>query len=167
MAGNKIPAEVGAKVIEGGRAVCNQAGIPLAGGHSIDAPELLFGLAVTGIADRCELKANSDAKAGDKLHLTKPLGIGIITTAEKKKKIEGNDLNIAVDAMCQLNSIGAKPSKIFGVNCMTDITGFWSGRAFVRGMSSKWTSGSVKYAKPTASWKSCVLSNFRLCSRGT
>ena len=124
---SKIPPEIGAKVIDGGRAVCHEAGIPLAGGHSIDAPEPFFGLAVTGIAQKSELKTNSDAKAGDKLFLTKPLGIGIITTAEKKKKIEGNDLDIAVKAMCELNLIGAKLSEVNGVNCMTDITGFGLG----------------------------------------
>lgn len=124
---SKIPPEIGAKVIDGGRAVCHEAGIPLAGGHSIDAPEPFFGLAVTGIAQKSELKTNSYAKAGDKLFLTKPLGIGIITTAEKKKKIEGSDLDIAVKAMCELNLIGAKLSEIDGVNCMTDITGFGLG----------------------------------------
>lgn len=124
---SKIPPEIGAKVIDGGRAACHEAGIPLAGGHSIDAPEPFFGLAVTGIAQKSELKTNSDAIAGDKLYLTKPLGIGIITTAEKKKKIEANDLDIAVKAMCELNIIGDKLSGISGVNCMTDITGFGLG----------------------------------------
>ena len=124
---SKIPPEIGAKVIDGGRFVCHEAGIPLAGGHSIDAPEPFFGLAVTGIAQKSDLKTNSDAKAGDKLYLTKPLGIGIITTAEKKKKIEGNDLDIAIGAMCELNVIGAKLSEVAGVNCITDITGFGLG----------------------------------------
>jgi selenide, water dikinase len=124
---SKIPPEIGAQVLEGGRAACNEAGIPLAGGHSIDSPEPFFGLAVTGIVDKKLLKTNSDAKVGDKLYLTKALGIGILTTAEKKKKIEDNDLSIAVDAMCELNKIGAVVAPIKGVNCMTDITGFGLG----------------------------------------
>ena len=85
---NKIPAEVAAKVIDGGRSVCMEAGIPLAGGHSIDSPEPIFGLAVTGLVDIKNVKKNNSAKSGDKLFLTKPIGIGILTTAQKKKKIE-------------------------------------------------------------------------------
>ncbi|EEP91425.1 Selenide, water dikinase [Yersinia kristensenii ATCC 33638] len=81
---DKLAPEVAQQVIEGGRLVCQQAGISLAGGHSIDAPEPIFGLAVTGIVGTDHVKKNSAAKAGCKLFLTKPLGIGILTTAEKK-----------------------------------------------------------------------------------
>lgn len=81
---NVLDAKVAQQVIEGGRAACQAAGIALAGGHSIDAPEPIFGLAVTGIVDVVRVKKNSAAQAGCELFLTKPLGIGILTTAEKK-----------------------------------------------------------------------------------
>ena len=124
---NKIPLEAAAKVIDGGRAVCLEAGIPLAGGHSIDSPEPIFGLAVTGLVNVKDVKRNNTAKPGDKLFLTKPLGIGIITTAQKKKKIEDGDLDVATEYMCTLNSIGAEIAQIIGVNALTDITGFGLG----------------------------------------
>ena len=124
---NKIPLEAAAKVIDGGRAVCLEAGIPLAGGHSIDSPEPIFGLAVTGLVNVEDVKRNDSAKVGDKLFLTKPLGIGILTTAQKKKKSEDGDLDIATEYMCTLNSIGAEIAQIKGVNALTDITGFGLG----------------------------------------
>lgn len=96
----------------------------LAGGHSIDAPEPIFGLAVTGQIALSDLKQNDTAKAGDRLYLTKPIGIGILTTAQKQKKLQDEDSLIAVNAMCQLNTIGAAISKIHGVNALTDVTGF-------------------------------------------
>lgn len=80
---NKLSPEIAREVTEGGRYACRQAGIALAGGHSIDAPEPIFGLAVTGIVPTERVKKNSTAQAGCKLFLTKPLGIGVLTTAEK------------------------------------------------------------------------------------
>jgi len=121
---DKLPPEVGQQVVEGGRKVCQDAGITLAGGHSIDAPEPIFGLAVTGIVDIEHLKQNNTAKAGDHIYLTKPLGIGILTTAQKKNKIKTEDLTAATEAMCQLNKIGGELSAISGVNAITDVTGF-------------------------------------------
>ena len=121
---DKLPPEVGQQVIEGGRKVCHDAGIALAGGHSIDAPEPIFGLAVTGTIAIDQLKQNNTAKAGDHIFLTKPIGIGILTTAQKQKKIKEEDLSIAIDTMCTLNKIGAELAKINGVNALTDVTGF-------------------------------------------
>lgn len=81
---NTLPPEVANKVIEGGRKACAEAGIPLAGGHSIDSPEPIFGLAVTGRVRLEYLKKNGGATPGARLFLTKPLGVGILTTAQKK-----------------------------------------------------------------------------------
>jgi len=121
---NVLPAEIAQQVVDGGRQACKDAGIMLAGGHSIDSPEPIFGLAVTGQILLSELKQNDTAKDGDRLYLTKALGIGILTTAQKQKKIADEDINIAVDAMCELNILGPKIAKIVGVNALTDVTGF-------------------------------------------
>ncbi len=120
----KLSAEIARQVVEGGRHACRDAGISLAGGHSIDAPEPIFGLAVTGTVELERLKRNDTATAGNRLYLTKPLGIGILTTAEKKKMLKPEHRHVARDAMCELNSIGTELSKIEGVTAMTDVTGF-------------------------------------------
>ncbi|HDZ57183.1 MAG TPA: selenide, water dikinase SelD [Pseudomonas xinjiangensis] len=121
---NLLPAAVAGEVIAGARSVCIEAGMPLAGGHSIDAPEPIFGLAVTGRVMRRELKRNDTARPGAKLFLTKPLGIGILTTAEKQKKLLPEHVGVARDLMCQLNRIGAQFATLKGVQAMTDVTGF-------------------------------------------
>ncbi len=121
---DKLDADVAQQVIEGGRAVCEDAGIPLAGGHSIDSPEPIFGLAVTGVADNKDIKRNDTAEAGCALFLTKPLGIGILTTAQKQGKISESDIDVAIEAMCTLNKIGADISRLEGVTALTDVTGF-------------------------------------------
>ncbi|TXH88155.1 MAG: selenide, water dikinase SelD, partial [Pseudomonas sp.] len=121
---NVLPAEVAREVIRGGRAVRDAAGIPLAGGHSIDAPEPIFGLAVTGVVDKKHMKRNDTATAGCKLYLSKPLGIGILTTAEKKAKLRDQDVGLARDWMCTLNKPGSRFGKLAGVTAMTDVTGF-------------------------------------------
>jgi selenide,water dikinase len=121
---NVLAPEIAREVIRGGRAVCDAAGIPLAGGHSIDAPEPIFGLAVTGLVERRFMKRNDTATAGCKLYLTKPLGIGILTTAEKKGLLRDEDQGIARDMMCTLNKPGSRFGKLDGVKAMTDVTGF-------------------------------------------
>lgn len=121
---NKIPPEVARQVLEGSRSVCGQAGIPLAGGHSIDCPEPVFGLAVTGKVKKEHLKQNNQAKAGSLLYLTKPLGIGIVTTAQKKGIVKEEHLKVAVNSMLALNSFGAVLGKLPYVNALTDVTGF-------------------------------------------
>lgn len=121
---NTLPAEVAREVIRGGRAACDAAGIVLAGGHSIDAPEPIFGLAVTGEVYKHQLKRNDSAQLGDKLYLTKPLGIGILTTAEKKSLLRPEDQGRARDLMCQLNDAGKHFANIAAVHAMTDVTGF-------------------------------------------
>lgn len=121
---NVLAPEVAREVIRGGRSVCDEAGIPLAGGHSIDAPEPIFGLAVTGIVDKRFMKRNDTATQGCKLYLSKPLGIGILTTAEKKGKLRAEDVGVARDWMCTLNKPGARFGKLAAVKAMTDVTGF-------------------------------------------
>ena len=121
---DKLPAEVGRQVIDGGRAACHLAGIPLAGGHSIDAPEPIFGLAVTGLVDLHNLKRNDTARAGARLYLTKPLGIGLMTTAQKSKLLKPEHAHIARDWMVTPNRFGAEISDMDKVVAMTDVTGF-------------------------------------------
>ncbi|MEO8474973.1 MAG: selenide, water dikinase SelD [Chryseolinea sp.] len=121
---DKIAPEVAKEVLEGSRAICQQAGIPLAGGHSIDCPEPVFGLAVTGKVKKQNLKQNNTAREGDLLYLTKPLGIGIVTTAQKKGIVQQSHYDAAVKTMLTLNSIGAKVSAFDYVHAMTDVTGF-------------------------------------------
>jgi len=121
---NKIAPEVAKEVLEGSRSICAEAGIPLAGGHSIDCPEPVFGLAVSGKMKKENLKRNDTAKEGSLLYLTKKLGIGIITTAQKKGIVSEVHLQQAVDTMLTLNKPGAQFGKLSYVNAMTDVTGF-------------------------------------------
>ncbi len=121
---NTLDAEVAQKVMEGGRAICTEAGILLAGGHSIDNPEPIFGLAVTGQVELKHLKRNDTATKGCKLYLTKPLGVGILATAQKQGKLRPEDENVAPTSMMKLNNLGAELAKIEGVKAMTDVTGF-------------------------------------------
>lgn len=121
---NKLPAEVAQKIVDGGRFACQQAGIALAGGHSIDSPEPIFGLAVTGIISTEQVKKNASAQADCDLYLTKPLGIGVLTTAEKQGKLKPEHQNLARDVMCQMNLVGAEFAKVDEITAMTDVTGF-------------------------------------------
>lgn len=121
---NALPPEVAQQVVEGGRQACADAGIQLAGGHSIDSPEPIFGLAVTGSVPLDQLKQNNTAQVGARLYLTKPLGIGILSTAQKQKILQPAHQFIARDLMCQLNSFGQQVSKLEGINALTDVTGF-------------------------------------------
>jgi len=121
---DKLSNETANQVVEGGREICRQAGIPLAGGHSIDNPEPLFGLAVTGIVELSKLKRNDEAKVGSKLFLTKPLGVGILSTAQKNGKIKPEHADIAPESMMKLNKIGKDLAEMDGVSAITDVTGF-------------------------------------------
>ncbi|KEZ14884.1 Selenide, water dikinase [Glaesserella parasuis] len=121
---NKLPAEVAQKIVDGGRFACQQAGIALAGGHSIDSSEPIFGLAVTGIISTEQVKKNASAQADCDLYLTKPLGIGVLTTAEKQGKLKPEHKNLARNVMCQMNLIGAEFAKVDEITAMTDVTGF-------------------------------------------
>lgn len=121
---DKLPPEVAQKVLEGARSICAEAGITLAGGHSIDCPEPVFGLSVNGMVNIDQLKQNSTAQAGCRLYLTKALGVGILSTAQKKGILKPEDAAIALKSMVTLNKPGALFAEIEGVKAMTDVTGF-------------------------------------------
>lgn len=121
---NTLPPEVANAVIEGSRKACAEAGIPLAGGHSIDSPEPIFGLAVTGRVSIKNLKRNGGAQPGAKLYLTKALGVGILTTAQKKGVLLPEHAQLAPDSMKRLNKPGERFGELEYVQAMTDVTGF-------------------------------------------
>lgn len=120
----KLPVDMARQVLEGGRSVCREAGIPLAGGHSIDSPEPIFGLAVTGMVETDRLKRNNTAREGDFLFLTKPLGVGILSTAQKRGLLEEGHKAEMIEHLTTLNKIGEEFGKLKGVTAMTDVTGF-------------------------------------------
>lgn len=121
---NTLPPEVANAVIEGSRKACAEAGIPLAGGHSIDSPEPIFGLAVSGRVDIKNLKKNGGATPGAQLFLTKPIGVGILTTAQKKDLLKPEHAQIAPDSMKKLNKVGERFGQLPYIQAMTDVTGF-------------------------------------------
>jgi selenide,water dikinase len=121
---DKLSTDVAREVLNGARKVCTEAGIPLAGGHSIDTPEPIFGLAVTGKVPKSKVLENGKARENDLIYLTKPVGVGLITTAQKQGKARPQDLKAARDQMLQLNSVGALLSNKPYVHAMTDVTGF-------------------------------------------
>jgi selenide,water dikinase len=120
----KLSTEIAQKVIAGGVSACTEAGIPLAGGHSIDSPEPIFGLAVSGLVSISNLKQNSTAQEGDLLFVTKPIGVGIFSTALKRGQLNEAHYPILVEQLSALNSVGEELGKIAEVNAMTDVTGF-------------------------------------------
>ena len=119
-----LDADIAGRVVDGGRQACKDAGIILAGGHSIDAPEPIFGLAATGRVNIANLKQNNQAEVGCVLYLTKPLGVGILTTAQKQKKLKPEHGDIAINSMNKLNKIGEQLGRLASVTAMTDVTGF-------------------------------------------
>ncbi|MFN2409381.1 MAG: selenide, water dikinase SelD [Halomonas sp.] len=121
---DKLSADVAGDVVAGAQAVCRKLGVSLAGGHSIDAPEPMFGLSVNGLVELDKLKLNSNAKPGDLLFLTKPIGVGMLTTAEKRGLLEAGHQGLARETMLKSNRIGVPLAEIKGVNAMTDVTGF-------------------------------------------
>lgn len=122
---DKIPASFASQVMEGGRYMCRMAGIPLAGGHSIESAEPIFGLAVNGRVSKSNLLRNSGAQVGDLLYLTKPIGAGIVTAAMKRGQLKENDhLDTCVTYMSTLNKIGEEIAAHVNVRAMTDVTGF-------------------------------------------
>jgi len=121
---DKIPAEMVRKILEGGASVCEAAGIPVAGGHSIDSPEPIYGLAVTGIGAKANIRRNSESRTGDKLILTKPLGVGIYSAAFKKGALGRAAYDEFIGTTTLLNRVGAELGRDTAVHAMTDVTGF-------------------------------------------
>jgi selenide, water dikinase len=121
---DKIPPDVVRKILEGGASICEAAGVPIAGGHSIDSPEPIYGLAVIGIGSKADIRRNSDAETGDKLILTKALGVGIYSAAFKKGVLSRASYDEFIATTTLLNRIGAELAKDSDVHAMTDVTGF-------------------------------------------
>ncbi|MCF3108052.1 selenide, water dikinase SelD [Niabella sp. CC-SYL272] len=120
----KLPPEIAGRVLDGARAVCADAGITLAGGHSIDCPEPVFGLAVNGLVELPHLKQNATAIPGCRLYLTKALGVGVLSTAQKRGLLKPEDAAIALKSMTTLNKPGQVLGTLDAVKAMTDVTGF-------------------------------------------
>ena len=121
---NVLPAEVIRQVLQGGEAVCAQAGIPIAGGHSIDSVEPIYGLAALGLVHPRHVQRNSGAQAGDALILGKALGVGILSAALKKGALPTEGYRQLIDTTTRLNSVGPDLAALPGVHAMTDVTGF-------------------------------------------
>jgi selenide,water dikinase len=119
-----LPQETIRDILRGGEAVCENAGIPIAGGHSIDSVEPIYGLAVIGVVDPKNVKRNAGARAGDTLILGKPLGVGILSAALKKDALDESGYRAMIDVTTQLNLPGIELSTLAGVHAMTDVTGF-------------------------------------------
>src|SRR5574344_3145094 len=120
---NVLPHETIAAILDGGASICQEAGIPLAGGHSIDSVEPIYGLVGIGIVNPKQMKRNADAKAGDVLILGKPLGVGILSAALKKNLLDEAGYAAMIGATTKLNRPGADLSKLDGVHALTDVTG--------------------------------------------
>jgi selenide, water dikinase len=121
---DKIPPAMVRKILEGGASVCEAAGIPVAGGHSIDSPEPIYGLAITGVGSKPNIRRNCDAKTGDRLILTKALGVGIYSAAFKKGVLSRGAYDEFIATTTLLNRVGAELGKDKAVHAMTDVTGF-------------------------------------------
>ncbi|MEO0041540.1 MAG: hypothetical protein RL329_988 [Bacteroidota bacterium] len=144
---SKLPAELAGQVLEGSRKACADAGIPLAGGHSIDTLEPIFGLAVTGRVPLQHLKRNGGASEGSALFLTKPLGVGILTTAQKKGKLSPHHAHIAPNSMKQLNDFGAFLGTLDYVEAMTDVTGFGLAGHLIEMCEASLLSANIEFHK--------------------
>ncbi|WP_019141747.1 selenide, water dikinase SelD [Noviherbaspirillum massiliense] len=121
---NKLPLDVIGKILQGGESVCAEAGIPIAGGHTIDSVEPIYGLVVMGLVHPSKVKRNADARAGDKFILGKPLGVGILSAALKKDALDASGYAAMIENTTKLNKPGKSLSDLPGVHALTDVTGF-------------------------------------------
>ncbi len=143
----KLPIAIAQQIIAGGKSICAEAGVALAGGHTIDSPEPFFGLAVNGIVPVKNLKQNSTAQEGDLLFLTKPLGTGMIATALKRELLSEKEIQHAVDSMCSLNTFGEELGKHEFVHALTDVTGFGLLGHLIEMCEGSNLSAEINYAK--------------------
>jgi selenide,water dikinase len=120
----KLPLDVIRRILDGGESVCSRAGIPVAGGHTIDSVEPIYGLVVIGLVDPRNLKRNTGAKAGDKLVLGKPIGVGIYSAALKKDALDADGYSAMLDSTTALNTPGIALGRMASVHALTDVTGF-------------------------------------------
>ena len=121
---DKLPIDTIGKILAGGEAICAEAGIPIAGGHTIDSVEPIYGLVVMGLVHPSRLKRNANAKVGDQLILGKPLGVGILSAALKKNALNAEGYKAMINSTTKLNTAGKDLAKLKGVHAMTDVTGF-------------------------------------------
>ena len=121
---NTLPTGTIRRILEGGESVCARAGIPVAGGHSIDSVEPIYGLVAIGLVDPKRVKRNADARAGDKLVLGKPLGVGVYSAAFKKQLLDDDRYKMLIASTTQLNTPGPRLAQLAGVHALTDVTGF-------------------------------------------
>lgn len=121
---NKLPIDIIGKIIKGGESICAEAGIPIAGGHTIDSVEPIYGLVVMGLVHPSKIKRNADAKAGDVLILGKPLGVGVLSAALKKDALDPDGYATMIASTTKLNKPGIALSNLSGVHALTDVTGF-------------------------------------------
>ena len=142
-----LPASVAAQVMEGARKTCAEAGIVIAGGHSIDSQDPIFGLVVNGLVDIENLKRNDTAQDGDVLIITKPLGVGILATSQKRGLLTETDLAFLVKQLTTINKAGAALGKIKGVHAMTDVTGFGLAGHLTEMMEGSKLTAKLSYAK--------------------
>ena len=142
-----LPASVAAQVMEGARKTCSDAGIIIAGGHSIDSQDPIFGLVVNGIVPIENLKRNDTAKEGDLLIITKPLGVGILATSQKRGLLTEPDLALLVKQLTTINKAGEALGKIKGVHAMTDVTGFGLAGHLTEMMEGSKLTAKLSYAK--------------------
>jgi selenide,water dikinase len=112
------------RILDGGQAVCQAAGIPIAGGHTIDSVEPIYGLVALGLVHPQRVKRNADAKAGDRLILGKPLGVGVLSAALKKEKLDAAGYAQMIATTTRLNTPGPELAALAGVHALTDVTGF-------------------------------------------
>ena len=143
---NTLPLETIRRITLGGESVCAEAGIPIAGGHSIDTVEPIYGLVVLGLVDPAKFKRNSGAKAGDSLILGKPLGVGILSAALKHEKLPEAGYRRMIECTTQLNTPGVDLVEMPGVHALTDVTGFGLGGHLLEVCRGAWLSAQVKWA---------------------
>jgi selenide,water dikinase len=144
----KLGAELAAKVLDGARKQCEKAGIPIAGGHSIESTEPIFGLAVSGIVQPSHLKKNNSCQQGDILYMSKSLGTGVYGTALKRGQLKPEDYPVLVNSMTELNSLGFELGQLHYVTAMTDITGFGLAGHLIEMLGEDWSAEVKKSAVP-------------------